>query len=69
MDRQTVSSSSVKSVGYDPATRVLEVELHTGAVYQYLNVPYVVYRDLVGASSIGQYFAHFVKTTYRVRRV
>lgn len=69
MKRTPVESSSLASVGYDAATRTLEVEFHDGDVYQYFNVPPVVYRDLIHAPSIGQYFAFFVKSGYRSRKV
>ena len=46
-----------------------EVEFHDGDVYQYYNVPPVVHRDLLSASSIGRYFAYFVKSTYRWRKI
>ncbi len=69
MVRVHVQSTSLKRVGYDPATRTLEIEFHDGDVYQYFNVPAVVHRDLLNASSIGQYFSFFIKTTYRCRKV
>jgi hypothetical protein len=69
MHRKPVESSSIRSIGYDPATRTLEIEFHDGTVYQYLNIPPVVHRDLLNAASIGQYFAYFVKTSYPSRRI
>lgn len=69
MVRERVQSTSLKSVGYDAETKTLEVEFHDGDVYQYFNVPAVVHRDLLNASSIGQYFSFFIKTTYRNRKV
>jgi len=69
MERIQVNSTSVKSIGYDPATRTLEVELVAGGVYQYFNVAPQVHRDLLAAPSIGRYFAHFVKTTFRSRKL
>jgi hypothetical protein len=69
MERQPVRSSSLKAVGYDPAARTLEIEFHDGDVYQYFNVPPVVHRDLLLAESAGRYFAFFIKTTYRCRKV
>lgn len=69
MNRVRVQSTNLKSVGYDAETKTLEIEFHTGDVYQYFNVPAVVHRDLLHASSIGQYFAYFIKTTYRFRKV
>ena len=38
MDRQSVSSSNIVSVGYDPTSETLEVEFQSGGVYQYYNV-------------------------------
>jgi hypothetical protein len=35
MERQPVESAIVKSVGYDPESETLEVELKTGGVYQF----------------------------------
>ena len=51
MDRQQVSSSSIRSVGYDPQTQTLELEFHNGGVYRYANVPEAVYRGLMLADS------------------
>lgn len=38
MDRTPVSSTNLKSVGYDAVNRVLEIEFHDGGIYQYFNV-------------------------------
>ncbi len=69
MTREPVTSSSIKSIGYEPAAHLLEVEMNDGDVYQYFNVAPQVHRDLVNAGSIGQYFAYYIKTTYRWRKV
>ncbi len=55
MEREQVSSSNVKSIGYDINTSILEVEFKNGRVYQYFNVPINVYNALINASSIGKY--------------
>lgn len=47
MKRQSVSSSNLRSVGYDPETKTLEVEFQNGSVYQYFNVPPQVYKGLM----------------------
>ena len=39
MDRTPVQSSNIRSVGYDPASRTLEVEFHSSGLYQYSSVP------------------------------
>jgi hypothetical protein len=56
MDRNSVSSSLLASVGYDSDEQVLEVELQDGKVYQYMDIPEETYRDLLNADSIGRYF-------------
>ena len=57
MNRIPVKSSNLKSVGYDEAEKILEVEfLNKGAIYQYSRVPKAVYEALINASSIGGYF-------------
>ncbi|OQX00458.1 MAG: hypothetical protein BWK73_48340 [Thiothrix lacustris] len=38
-----VSSSNLRSVGYDPETATLEVRFRHGGVYQYYNVPEETY--------------------------
>ena len=61
MLREQVSSSNLVSVGYDTATQVLEVEFHSGGVYQYYGVPAALYEGLMAASSHGRYFDQFIK--------
>jgi hypothetical protein len=57
------------SAGYDPATRVLEIEFATGAVYHYFDVPLDVYQDLVDADSQGQFFHTRIRDTFTSQRV
>lgn len=61
MQRTTVSSSSLASVGYDLNRRVLEVEFQNGFVYQYSGVPESLYQGLMSASSHGSYFDVHIK--------
>jgi hypothetical protein len=56
-------------VGYDPATRTLEVEFHSGGVYQYAGVPVRVYQGLIHAASKGRYFHDHIKGRYPDRQV
>ena len=67
MNRTPVSSSNLSSVGYDPASKILEIEFHSGRVYQYFNVPESVYHGLMNASSKGGYFNQHIKDVYSFR--
>jgi len=49
MQRKRVNSSKLRSVGYDEATRTLEVEMSNGQVYQYVGVYPEVYRRFMAA--------------------
>jgi hypothetical protein len=69
MTRQQVSSSDLRSVGYDPIQSVLEIEFNSGGIYQYFNVPENVYHGLMTASSHGRYFHAHIKDHYRYVRL
>lgn len=56
MERNTVRSSLLKSVGYDPATKTLEIEFHDGDVYSYRDFPEFLHRGLILAPSKGKFF-------------
>lgn len=69
MNRVPVSSSTLSSVGYDPAFRTLEVQFKNRSVYQYVNVPDSVHQGLMSAPSKGRYLDRVVKGVYRFTRV
>jgi hypothetical protein len=46
MIRQLVQSSSLRVVGYDNDTKVLEIGFVKGGVYRYFEVPELVYLSL-----------------------
>ena len=65
MDRTPVSSSNLISVGYDAPSQTLEVEFAGGSQYQYFDVPSQVHTELIGAGSVGKYFAENIRNVYR----
>lgn len=62
--RHSVSSSAIRSVGYDEASQTLEVEFPKGEVYRYSEVPASVYREMLIAPSIGHYFHANVRNKF-----
>lgn len=66
MDRTAVNSTDIASIGYDNASRQLEVEFKRspGKVYIYDNVPAQVHRDFMAAHSPGQFFHKNIKGNY-----
>lgn len=69
MERQSVVSSNVKSVGYELESNTLGIEFRSGAVYQYYGVPPEVYEALMRAPSQGKYFYVNIRDRYPYRRV
>jgi hypothetical protein len=68
MERQSVSSSDIVSIGYDPATETLEIEFRKG-VYQYFNVPSVIHESLMMAPSHGIFFHANIKGQFPHERL
>ena len=67
--RQPVSSSYIRSVGYDPQGHVLEIEFQNDGVYQYEDVEQDIYADLMAAPSKGRYFTDRIRDNFSWRRV
>jgi len=65
IERQPVPSANLESVGYDEKNETLEVEfLHSGEIYRYSNISRTTFDAMMGASTPGQYFYHFIRTSY-----
>ncbi|MFU0507489.1 KTSC domain-containing protein [Pseudaminobacter sp. NGMCC 1.201702] len=69
MDREPVSSSNLASVGYDPASEILEIEFNNGRVYQYYNFPQFMHERMMEAPSIGSFFNAEIKNAYSCSQV
>ena len=69
MERIAVESSSVRAVGYDPATFELEVEFCNGRTYRYQLVPVAAYRLLLQAPSIGEFVNQQIKPRFLAKAV
>ncbi len=69
MDREAVASTVLKSVGYDPDTRTLEIEFPSGRVYRYLEVPAEVHAWLMRSPGKGSLFRRMIDGKYTFERV
>jgi len=69
MERKKVSSSNLRSVGYDASTQTLEVELSDGSIWQYSKVPSEVYRRFMAAQSMVSYYRDNIEEDYSRRRI
>lgn len=59
--RAAVDSSCIRSVGYVEATKTLEVEFHSGAVYRYFGVLRETCVALMGSASKGAYLNRYIR--------
>jgi len=64
MERTPVTSSNLRSVGYDADSQILEVEFMSGDVYAYSGVPQSEHDALMGASTHGGYFSANIRNKY-----
>ncbi len=69
MERVPVQSSNLRAIGYDSATEILEVEFLDDAVYEYKNVPQVIYEQLMSAPSHGSYFSREISRSYSYNKI
>jgi DNA helicase HerA-like ATPase len=69
MERETVASSTILSVGYDSVSETLEVEFKSGGLYQYYNVPESVHQNLMASDSKGKFLHVYIKSSYPCSRV
>lgn len=76
MERHEVRSHVIKSIGFDPATRTLQVEFVRGAVYNYYCVAPETFHELMhgpggdAKHSIGSYFLRVIKpSNYKFKRI
>lgn len=71
MERQSVRSSNLASIGYDEENNILEIEFNHGGIYQYSKVPFDVYEELMNVSSHGTCFSSNIKnnTNYKTKKL
>lgn len=81
--RHQVQSSQIASIGYDEATKTMEIEFKASrshhpkegeakkanSVYRYDDVPKEAWDDFRGAKSIGQHFYKSVKGKFGHRKL
>ena len=61
MNFQSVVSSNIALVGYDPDLQLLEVAFKGGARYQYSDVPPNIHEGMLKTGSVGKFFTYVIK--------
>jgi hypothetical protein len=68
MEMKRLSGGNLRAAGYDPARRVLVVEL-TAGTFEYSGVSAETYRRLASASSPWSFFRDNIDEEYPAKRV
>jgi hypothetical protein len=70
MQRNAVQSSALNSAGYDPSSKILELEFrNSGGVWQYFGVSNASFKKFMNAESLGNFFVTRIKGKYPEKRV
>lgn len=64
MERESLDSTCIRSVGYDGVARELEVEFTDGTIYTYYGVHVFTYSNLIRALSPGWYFNKYIRDSH-----
>ena len=65
-----VLSSTLEAVGYDEKMEIMDVKFRKGGrVERFFNVGHLVFRGLMGAKSMGQYFSKNIARHYQHRTI
>ena len=56
-----MTSSNIASIGYDVTSQILEIEFLNGTIYQYYDVPEILFEGLMSADSHGKYLNEYIK--------
>ena len=64
MNRESVKSSMIASIGFDSSTSTLEIEFNSGAVWQYFKISKSVFNEMKSSSSCGKFFLNSIKDEY-----
>ena len=69
MERKKINSSKITAVGYDPKSRVLEVQMRDGTVLAYSDVSQEVHRQFMNAPSPTSYYEDKIVEDFPARRL
>ena len=69
MERKRVSASTIRSVGYDAARQLLEIEFSSGSIIQYTGVSPEVHRRFISSPSPGSFFQDQIDENYPSKRI
>lgn len=67
-NRTPVKSSAIISVGYDPETKLMQVEMTGGNVYDYPDVDAADHKDFMASDSMGKHLSKHIRPKYSAKK-
>lgn len=61
-------SSTIESVGYEPATKLLKVKFKSGGTYHFEGVSADHHSKMITAESVGRYFHTHIKGSFKTTK-
>jgi hypothetical protein len=68
MQRQEMTSSKIKFIGYYPLEKILEIGFVNSSTFQYVGVPESVYNSFLTVQSKSRFFDGVVKGKFLCRK-
>jgi len=69
VERNRVNASTLRSVGYDAAKQLLEIEFSSGSIVQYTGVSPEVHRRFMSSPSPGSFYQDQIDEHFPSKRV
>jgi hypothetical protein len=69
MERKRINASRIRAVGYDPGSRVLEIEFSDGRVNAYRGVSPEIHRSFMNAPSPNAFFEDRIEEDFVAQRL
>ena len=69
MTRTKVTAASLKSIGYDPDSELLELEFTTGDIFDYQKVKPYLYLGLMNSNAKDVYFDKYIRDNHEVEKI
>ena len=69
MERKKVSSSHVRTIGYDVREQILEIEYFSGSVIQYSRVSSEIHRRLMVSTTMKSCIEDNIQDNYTEKRI
>jgi hypothetical protein len=69
MTQTKVAADILRSIGYDPDTKLLKLEFTSGDIYDYQKVKPYLYMGLMNSNAKDAYFNKYIRDNYEVEKI